>query len=553
MSVEFRQKSIGEYLQILKRRKWLIFLPIITMTAAIGYVVYKLPSVYESKTMLTVKPPTISDKVVQSLTNEDVTQRLQTMNKEVLSRYELEPMIAKYDLFKLERNAGLPMELIIEKMIKNIVVEIEKTDDDQKIAAFSIKYRDRSPESARNVAAELAGKYVNKQVIASTQTAEMTREFIDKQLTEAKTNLDTLEKQRLEIMKQNIDTLPDSSTGLIAQMTNASSKRDSLTKEKESLIIERGRINDQISTNIRQINTIETLVSSQAQQTAKSATRFEDTPAYAQLVQKQTELNGKLKNLLTQFREKHPDVLATKNEIEEVDLKMKELAKLSKKKEDEATKSSGANIEIQKRNIEVENKALQDRIGRIEQQIAYKEQEIANVAGELSGIGAKINTIPNVKVALEGINNQYMSAKTTYEDYLKKKNDAQLQVNRESNAQGETIRVVDAANLPGSPVAPKRAVLTGVGAGIGLVIGLLLAMLFEFPRFFRIQNIDDAKHYTGLPVLASVPPLLSHNEKVWIKRSHWLKVLVGIAVAVGIIPLVAMILQATRLFERMVS
>ncbi|HEX8636904.1 MAG TPA: Wzz/FepE/Etk N-terminal domain-containing protein, partial [Pyrinomonadaceae bacterium] len=96
MSVEFRQRTAGEFVKMLKRRKWLIVLPILTMTAAIGYVVYRLPSVYESKTLLTVKPPTISDKVVQSLTDEDITQRLQAINQEVLSRSSLEPMIAKY-------------------------------------------------------------------------------------------------------------------------------------------------------------------------------------------------------------------------------------------------------------------------------------------------------------------------------------------------------------------------------------------------------------------------------------------------------------------------
>ena len=89
MSVEFRQRTAGEFIRMLKRRKWMILLPILTMTAAVGYVVYKLPSIYESKTLLIVKPPTISDKVVQSLTDEDLSQRLQTINTEVLSRNTL--------------------------------------------------------------------------------------------------------------------------------------------------------------------------------------------------------------------------------------------------------------------------------------------------------------------------------------------------------------------------------------------------------------------------------------------------------------------------------
>ena len=118
---------------------------------------------------------------------------------------------------------------------------------------------------------------------------------------------------------------------------------------------------------------------------------------------------------------------------------------------------------------------------------------------------------------------------------------------------GETIRVQDPAFLPSSPVAPKRFLLTLLGTGIGLALGLMLAALFEIPRLFKIQNIDDAKHYTGLPVLASVPPLLSVAEKNWIRKAGWLKLAAGTAVAIGIIPLIIFILQLTRLFDKFVS
>ena len=553
MSVEFRQRTMGEFGRMLKRRKWLIILPIITMTAAIGYVVNKLPSVYESKTLLTVKPPQISEKVVQSLTDEDLSQRLQTINTEILSRNSLEPMISKYNLFKLERDAGVPMELIVEKMSKNIVVETEKNDEDRKTAAFKITYRDRSPEAARNVTAELAGKYVNAQVKASTDMAEVTSEFLQTQLTEAKTSLDTLEKQRLDIMTQNVETLPDSAQGLIAQLTTLSTKRDSLIKEKESLILDKGRINDQIGANNRQINTIETLVTKDLQETAKLASRFEDTPAYGQLIQKQTEMEATLKNLLSQYKEANPKVIEARNSLAEVKRSLEDLSKNAQKKEDEAVNKGSRQTEIQKQGFIAENKRLQDNLARDEQQIQLKEQEIIAVTNETNTINAKINQIPNVKVALEGVNNQYQSVRTTYEDRLKKFNDAQQQVDREKNAQGETIRVQDAANLPSSPVAPKRSLLTALGAALGLVLGLFLAAAFELPRVLKIQNIEDAKHYTGLPILASVPPLLSHREKTWQARSYWLKVLAGFAVAVAAIPVIVIILQASRVFERVVS
>ena len=553
MSAEFRQRTAGEFIKMLKRQKWLILLPIITMTAAIGYVVYKLPSVYESRTLLTVKPPTISDKVVQSLTDEDLTQRLQTINQEVLSRSSLEPMIAKYDLFKLERNAGLPMELIIEKMSKNIVSEIEKSDDERKVAAFSIKYRDRTPEAARNVAAEIASKYVNAQVIASTQTAEMTREFLDNQRNLKKTELDRLEKERLDIMLQNVETLPDSQQGLIAQLQGLRQREDTIAKERETLIIEKGRLNDSVRALNSQARIIEDFGEKETQDATRQASRIEDTPAYGSLILKRGELTARLEKLKAQYREKHPEVVDTKTQIEKVNEELEALAKNTDKRVKEANQSSLRKADLQKQNLEIERQKAESQMAQIDGQMQYKNTELQQTAGQIVVLESKINQIPNVKVALEGINNQYQSAKTTYDDLLKKTNDASLQVDRESNAQGETIKVVDAANLPSSPVAPKRAMLTLLGAGIGLVIGLFLAAVIELPRIFRIQNIEDAKHYTGLPVLASVPPLLSHDEKAWQKRVRWFKLMAGVAVAIGIIPLIAMALQATRIFERMVS
>ena len=105
MSVEFRQRKPAEIAQaMIKRQKWLILLPMLTMTAAIGYVVYRLPSIYESTSLLTVKPPTISSNLVQSLYERGpVAATFRRSTRKFLSRSSLEPMVQKYDLYKQER------------------------------------------------------------------------------------------------------------------------------------------------------------------------------------------------------------------------------------------------------------------------------------------------------------------------------------------------------------------------------------------------------------------------------------------------------------------
>ena len=550
MSVEFRQRTVGEFVRMLKRRKWLILLPVITMTAAIGYVVYKLPSVYESRTLLTIKPPAIS-LPVQSLTDENITQRLQTIKSEVQSRTTLEPLIIKYRLFELERNAGVPMEFVVEKMQRNIQIELLKSEE--KVAAFSLTYRDRSPEAARNVAAELAGKYVTAQVDASTQSAEVTKNFIENNLNEARQALDQKEKERLQVMMNNVDILPEAVQGLIAQREGLQKREDTISKEKEGLLTEKGRIND----NIRALNAsarlIEDFGEKETKDAAAQAARIEDSPAYIQLVSKRAEFNSRLANLKLTLTDKHPEVIKAKNDIEKVNDEIEALKKNTQKNIESATTQSSRKADMQKQNMEIERQKYQSQLGQIDQQTQVKDVEQRQNAAQIAAIDEKINASPNVRVALESINTQWLSAKQTYDDLLKMKNGASLQVDRESNAQGETIRVQDPANLPQSPVAPKRGMLTAMGAIAGLALGLLLAAMFELPRVLKIQNIEDAKHYTGLPVLASVPPLLSHVEIVRRKRLHWLKVAAGIVTAIGVIPLIILALEKSRVFERMIS
>lgn len=552
MSVEFRQRKPGELVGMIKRNKWLILLPMITLTVAIGYVVYRLPSIYESTSLLTVKPPTISSNLVQSLSNEDLSQRLSTINQEVLSRSSLEPMVQKYDLYKQERASGLPMELIIEKMYKSTKVDLEETGN-EKVAGFRIRYRDRDPAAARNVTAELASKYVNAQVQDSVERAESTNELFERQLGEKKTALDDLEKQRLDIMMQNVATLPESEQGLVAQLQGLRQREDTITKEKQTLYNEKGRQSDAIASNNRQMAIIEDFGQKETQDSARQAADPENTVAYGELMKRRADLNAQLDNLMKVYKERHPAVIAKQSEIQRVNEEFENLRKSSEKRISLATQSSSRRADMQRKTLESDNQKLQAQIGQIEQQLAQKDFERQQNSGQIAALEARINTIPNVKVALEGVNARYQSAKQTYDEILKKKNDAETVVGVETNAQGETIRVQDPANMPQSPVAPKRFLLTLLGAGIGLAIGLILAAFFEIPRLFKIQNIEDAKHYTGLPVLASVPPLLSAGEKTWIRRSGWLKLAAGVAAAIGIIPLIVLILQLTRVFDKLVS
>jgi len=152
-------------------------------------------------------------------------------------------------------------------------------------------------------------------------------------------------------------------------------------------------------------------------------------------------------------------------------------------------------------------------------------------------------------VALGAIERDYQTKKTAYDQLLLQQQKIALGNEAATQQQGEGIEVIDPANLPSKPVAPKRLMLSAIGLAVGLGFGLFLAGIFEIPRLLTIQSSEDARHYTGLPVLVSVPELLTPQEARARPRMRRLLLAAGMVVTIVSIPVLALFLKVTHVFE----
>ncbi|HEU0252394.1 MAG TPA: Wzz/FepE/Etk N-terminal domain-containing protein, partial [Pyrinomonadaceae bacterium] len=188
MSVEFRQRKPSEYLKILQRRKWLLILPTIAIATAVTWVVYRLPDVYESETLIVVKPSTLPQSVVQSNTEDNLTRQLTSISQVVTSRSSLEPLVNTYELYKAERLRGEPMETVIDMMRKDIGVKVNTSRNDI-TNGFNISFRYRDPKTAQAITTELASKYINEQNKNAIGAGQSAKTFIDNQVRQAEESL----------------------------------------------------------------------------------------------------------------------------------------------------------------------------------------------------------------------------------------------------------------------------------------------------------------------------------------------------------------------------
>ena len=340
-------------------------------------------------------------------------------------------------------------------------------------------------------------------------------------------------------MQENLDHIPSQSQALVGRLT-------ALHEGQKALIAEQGRSRDLAAAYRSQLADITKSYQEEMALSAENTTDPKTTVAWANLVAKKSELENELQSLLSQYKEKHPDVVAKKQQLEAV-----------KRDQDQMIADWKDRIEERKQKLQ----QLSDpRILSLKTQIAImdgdteRQQKLLNETNQqIAELDSRINEIPNAEVGLEAIDREYQTKKANYDSLLAQQQKVVIGADAAKDQQSSGIQLVDPANLPEQPVAPKRFMLTVAGFGIGLAIGFLLAIAFELRRLFTIQTTEDAKHYTGLPVLASIPELLTVAEARAIPRRRALALIAGISFAIVSVPTLAFVLRLTHLFEKFLT
>jgi polysaccharide biosynthesis transport protein len=276
---------------------------------------------------------------------------------------------------------------------------------------------------------------------------------------------------------------------------------------------------------------------------AENTTDPKTTLAWSQLVSRKADLESQLTRMLTELRPKHPDVLAKQAEVDSVNAAMEQMIgewkERIREKQDKLRNRPDLTVgalEVELQLVDGEIKRQQAVLGQIDSQVATVMQ--------------RINNVPGAEVTLGALERDYQTKKAAYDQLLMQAQKIGLGADAASQQQGEGIQVVDPANLPALPVAPKRLMLVGLGIAAGFAFGLLLAGLFEVPRLLTIQTSEDATHYTSLPVLMTVPELLTPAEALRVPRRRKMFLAFGFAAMVLAIPALALILKLTQVFER---
>jgi len=494
-----RELTFEDYEAILRRRLWLLLLPTLLGGAIVFGVSFLLQERYTSQTLVLVEQQKVPESYVKSVVTDQLSERLASMQEQILSRTRLEPVIRKFGLYKADQDT-VPMEDLVDRLRKSIeVAPVRATSMSASstggLPGFYIALTADSPRLAQQICSEITSMFMEQNLKDREKRAEGTTDFVSKQLEEAERNLNEQDAKLAAFKSKFGGTLPTEDQGNLNILMGLNTRLDTANQTIARAQQDKVYLSAQLD---------QAIAAWRASMTSQGGVG-DPSALQHQMDQKQNELI----TLESHYTSDHPDVIKLKHDISELQKKIDDAAAAAAKAAKEKPDDKSAKPAVQEPSPIPQYRA---QIYQLDQTIRERTQEQARLQKEIQQYQARMQMTPMVEQQYEQLTRDHATALAFYNNLLAKKKEAEEATDLERRQEGEQFVVMDPANLPEKPSFPNRILFGAGGLGGGLSLGLALALLLEL-KDKGIRSERDVEALLGLPTLAMVPTVTSGNGK----------------------------------------
>jgi uncharacterized protein involved in exopolysaccharide biosynthesis len=225
---------------------------------------------------------------------------------------------------------------------------------------------------------------------------------------------------------------------------------------------------------------------------------------------------------MQRYSKKHPDVIRAKKEIQALE-------------DDDSDPISSQPNSTKVSDINPVKRILQVQITDIDSEIQALHAQNEGIGRQIGVLQTRVDNAPIRALELSKISRGYDITLRKYQDLLAKSLESELAENMEKKQKGEQFQILDPANFPVKPNRPNRLMIVFVGLAAGLAGGVGLAIFWDnIDSSFR--RSEDVNAYVNVPLLATLPALVTRGSVLEQRRNQGLLVLASIGtLAVGLI------------------
>ena len=432
---------------ILARRQIWMALALLLGLAATAAVVTWWPQRFEAQARVSINSQQIPKEFVRSTIAESSMAYLNAAVGRVLSHPNLDKLLEEHDVYP-ELQKSVPRETLVERMRNDITVEPEKTvthEGMQTSIIYRLAFESGDPQKSADVANALAGLLLDATLEQRTEQARSVTRFLKQALERDEKELRDVSQKLSEFRREHRGELP-------TELDPAMRKLEMLHDRRTSLSTEISRTENNLGTGAdgNPISENEALL---------------------------RELRRKLANEVAANTDEHPNVIALRARVADLDKIVRE----------ERRTGIGASPAI----------AAEHR------ELGLMRERLGSIDAEMDDIVQRVDRIPAVTEELQALEQKESVLRENYLGSLRKVEEAELAENLETAQHGAQIEILERARPPAAPKT-SRLVLAAAGVALSLGLALAIAVLLELvdPVVLNARQLEDL---IDRPVLGSLP------------------------------------------------
>lgn len=467
--------TLGDLARSVWRRPAWLIVPVLIGVAAAWGALQVLTPIYRASTLVMVEKQKVPADYVKPTVTMGMEERLSTIEQQITNRTNLERIVQEMDLYPELRQLE-PMEKVVRVARDNLTVA-KKGD-----SVFTILFKDPDPVKAANTANRVAELFIQENLRLRENQAQGTSTFLEAELEQTKQRLEAQEAKIADFKRLYMGQLPE---------------------QRDTNLSAVGQLQDKLEINMEALDKAETRkIILQRQiaelgQLGQPVVMLPPTSTGPRAPTRLEQLQAQLIELRSRYTDRHPDVVRTLAEIEQV----RKLESEIEVSEAEPMPALAAPAPVRV------DPALRAQLEGIDMEIRSLQAERARILSDIGSFQVRLENVPRVEQELLSLTRDYENIQKSYENLLAKRIEARLAENLEKSRQSEQFTILEKAIPPADPYSPNKLLLLAIGLAGGAVLGLIAALLRDQTDSTFAEGDTLQKAFPGVPVLATIPQL----------------------------------------------
>ena len=459
--------------------------------APLGWIfLFAMKDVYEARSRVFVDTKTALSPVLENLVlDQDVNAQLNLVRQSLLAGPQLEPVAEQVGL--LPKVGLLPQQRIrvlnemrdrIELMVSRAAAAAEAGTGDAG-SVYALTYTDHSRERAIRVVEILQNNLIENTLGGKRSGSESAQEFLEVQIQDYEKRLRDAEERLAAFKKGNVGLMPTEQGGYFQRLQQAMDVTATAQTQLSIALSRREELRRQLRGEAPIAAGTGTTINSNGQaQGGDTLSRIQEAQA-------------RLDDLLLRFTDRHPDVLAQRETLEQLKQRRQQEIEALRRGDPNAAATSGASSSPVYQSIQLS-------LNQVDVEIASLRQQIADQQNRVAELRAMLDTMPQVEAEFARLNRDYDVTRAQYTALVERLEKSRL--GEEATTSGSVrFDVIEPPNAEFRPVSPPRSILVVavlvLSVGVGIGVALLMHLLR--PVFTSARSLAES---TGLQVLGAV-------------------------------------------------